>query len=54
MATQLIDQLSQEFDISRYKDSYTDNLMKADQSQSKRERSWPNHRCVLFILQVKT
>jgi len=35
MATQLIDQLTQEFDISRYKDSYTDNLMKLINAKAK-------------------
>ena len=35
MATQLIEQLSQEFDIARYKDSYTDNLMKLIKAKAK-------------------
>jgi DNA end-binding protein Ku len=35
MATQLINQLSHEFDISRYKDSYTDKLMKLIRAKSK-------------------
>lgn len=35
MATQLISQLSHEFDISRYKDSYTDKLMKLIRAKAK-------------------
>lgn len=35
MATQLISQLSHEFDIARYKDSYTDKLMKLIKAKAK-------------------
>jgi DNA end-binding protein Ku len=35
MATQLIDQLTHEFDISRYKDSYSDKLMKLIKAKAK-------------------
>jgi DNA end-binding protein Ku len=35
MATQLIDQLTQEFDIARYKDSYSDKLMKVIKEKAK-------------------
>jgi DNA end-binding protein Ku len=35
MAMQLIDQLSQEFDIARYKDSYSDKLMKLIKAKAK-------------------
>lgn len=35
MAVQLIDQLTQDFDISRYKDTYTANLMKVIKEKAK-------------------
>ncbi len=35
MATALIDQLTAKFDISKYKDSYTDSLMKVIQAKAK-------------------
>lgn len=35
MATQLIDQLTGDFDISKYKDTYSDKLMKIIQAKSK-------------------
>ncbi|MEI9807026.1 MAG: Ku protein [Bacteroidota bacterium] len=39
MATQLISQLSQEFDIARYKDSYTAKLMKVIKEKAKGKKT---------------
>ena len=39
MAMQLIDQLTQDFDITRYKDSYTDKLMKVIKDKSKGKKT---------------
>lgn len=39
MAMQLIDQLTQDFDITRYKDSYTDKLMKVIKDKSKGKKA---------------
>ncbi|HEX2627762.1 MAG TPA: Ku protein [Chitinophagaceae bacterium] len=39
MAMQLINQLTQEFDITRYKDSYTDKLMKVIKDKSKGKKT---------------
>ena len=35
MAVNLIDQLSKKFDVSRYKDDYTERLMKVIKAKSK-------------------
>lgn len=39
MAMQLIDQLTQDFDITRYKDSYTDKLMKVIKDKAKGKKT---------------
>ena len=43
MATQLIEQLTQEFDIARYKDSYSANLMKVIKEKAKGKKPAKTH-----------
>ena len=42
MAVQLIEQLSGEFDISKYKDTYTDQLLKLIQAKAKGKKLQPS------------
>ena len=41
MATELIDSLSEKFDISAYKDTYSDNLMKLIRAKAKGQKIKP-------------
>ena len=43
MAIQLIEQLSGEFDISKYKDTYTDKLLKLIKAKAKGKKIAPTH-----------
>jgi DNA end-binding protein Ku len=43
MAIQLIEQLSGEFDISKYKDTYTDKLLKLIKAKAKGKKIAPSH-----------
>lgn len=43
MATQLIDQLTQDFDISRYKDTYSGKLMKVIKEKAKGKKTTKPH-----------